>query len=159
MALTLRTLGRLTNRDRLRLVPVPTMNQRLTRAKARFAAQPFLRYAVGRDIPGSWTPCSRVSISSSMRATRPVPGIITSSGANCAPRLLIDLAVGGLAESRPELGPQPEALGLAALLLLRMIHAGRRARMRGRDYPAGGSGSRAVDRGQIDAGVGCWTGR
>ena len=121
VALTLRTLGGLTTAEIAHafLVPVPTMNQRLTRAKTKIrgAAIPYV-------VPSVETIPERLDGVLNVLYLIFNEGYAASAGDDlirrelCAEAIRLALTLVTLLESRPELGPQPEALGLTALLLL-----------------------------------------
>lgn len=127
LALTLRTLGGLTTNEIARafLVPVPTMNQRITRAKNKIkqAGIPF-------EIP----PAQRIP--ERMDAVLHVLYLIFNEGYTategddlirhelCAEALRLSQILVELLDQEKELAPDAEALGLFALMLL---HDSRRA--------------------------------
>jgi RNA polymerase sigma-70 factor (ECF subfamily) len=127
LALTLRTLGGLTTPEIARafLVPIPTMNQRITRAKSKIkqAGIPF-------EIP----PAQRVP--ERLDAVLHVLYLIFNEGYSatagqdlirhelCAEAIRLARIVTDLLDREPGLKPDPEALGLLAMMLL---HDARRA--------------------------------
>lgn len=127
VALTLRLLGGLDTAEIARafLVTVPTMNQRLTRAKAKIRAA---------GIPYVVPPVAAIPerLDSVLRVLYLIfnEGYAASAGDDlirrelCAEAIRLASALVGLLASRPDLGLQPEAMGLLALLLL---HDSRRA--------------------------------
>ena len=127
VALTLRTLGGLDTAEIARafLVPVPTMNQRLTRARTKIRAA---------GIPYAVPPVAAVPdrLDGVLRVLYLIfnEGYAATSGDDlvrrdlCAEAIRLATALIELLRSRPDLGPQPEAMGLLALMLL---HNSRRA--------------------------------
>lgn len=127
VALTLRLLGGLDTAEIARafLVTVPTMNQRLTRAKAKIRAA---------GIPYVVPPVAAIPerLDGVLRVLYLIfnEGYAASAGDDlirrelCAEAIRLASALVGLLASRPDLGLQPEAMGLLALLLL---HDSRRA--------------------------------
>lgn len=127
VALTLRTLGGLDTAAIARafLVPVPTMNQRLTRAKNKIRAA---------HIPYEVPPVSAVPdrLEGVLRTIYLIfnEGYTATSGADLmredlsAEAIRLAKTLVELLNMRPDLGPQPEASGLLALMLL---HDSRRA--------------------------------
>jgi len=121
VALTLRTLGGLDTAEIARafLVPVPTMNQRLTRAKAKIR---------GAGIPYAVPPVSAIPerLDGVLRVLYLIfnEGYAATAGDDhvrrdlCAEAIRLATALVELLASRPDLGPQPEAAGLLALMLL-----------------------------------------
>ena len=156
VALTLRTLGGLDTAEIARafLVAIPTMNQRLTRAKTK------IRVA---GIPYAIPPVEAVPerLDGVLRVLYLIfnEGYAATSGDDllrrdlCAEAIRLAKALIDLLASLPDLGPQPEAMGLLALMLL---HDSRRA---ARTDAGGGivlleDQDRALwDRAEIEAGL------
>lgn len=120
VALTLRTLGGLDTAEIARafLVPVPTMNQRLTRAKAKIRAA-----GIPYGVPTITTIPERLDGVLQVLYLIFNEGYAATAGDNlirrelCAEAIRLASALVDLLDSRPELGPQPEAMGLLALML------------------------------------------
>jgi RNA polymerase sigma-70 factor (ECF subfamily) len=127
VALTLRTLGGLDTAEIARafLVPIPTMNQRLTRAKAKIRAA-----GIPYDVPPVRAISERLHGVLAVLYLIFNEGYAATSGDDlirrelCAEAIRLATALVELLASRPDLGPQPEAMGLLALMLL---HDSRRA--------------------------------
>ena len=127
VALTLRTLGGLSTAEIARafLVTTPAMNQRLTRAKTKIRAAgipydvPPLR-AIGERLDGVLYVLYLIFNE----------GYAATSGDDhvrhdlCAEAIRLTAVLVDLLAARPDLGPQPEAMGLLALMRL---HDSRRA--------------------------------
>ena len=121
VALTLRTLGGLTTTEIAHafLVPVPTMNQRLTRAKAKIRGA-----AIPYAVPSVEAIPERLDGVLNVLYLIFNEGYAASAGDDlirrdlCAEAIRLTVALVALLEPRTELGTQPEALGLAALMLL-----------------------------------------
>lgn len=121
IALTLRTLGGLSTAEIAHafLVPLPTMNQRLTRAKHKIRAA---------GIPFEVPPAHRLP--ERLEAVRHVLYLIFNEGYAahtgdelirlelCAEAIRLARVLVDLLEAGPEAPPDPEALGLLALMLL-----------------------------------------
>lgn len=156
VALTLRTLGGLTTAEIAHafLVPVPTMNQRLTRAKAKIrgAAIPYAVPSV-EDIP------ERLDGVLNVLYLIFNEGYAASAGDDlirrelCAEAIRLALPLVALLESHSDMGPQPEALGLAALLLLHDSRRHARTDEDGELILLEDQDRELWDRQQIDAGV------
>ncbi|MEZ4538376.1 MAG: RNA polymerase sigma factor [Chloroflexota bacterium] len=157
VALTLRTLGGLTTAEIAHafLVPVPTMNQRLTRAKAKIRGA-----AIPYAVPSVEAIPERLDAVLNVLYLIFNEGYAASAGDNlirrelCAEAIRLTLPLVALLESRPELGPQPEALGLAALMLLHDSRRPARTDAEGEIILLEDQDRGLWDRGQIDAGVG-----
>ena len=121
VALTLRLLGGLDTAEIARafLVPVPTMNQRLTRAKAKIRGA-GIPYAVpsASDIPERLDAVLRVLYLIFNEGYAATAGDDHVRRDLCAEAIRLATALVELLASRPDLGPQPEAAGLLALMLL-----------------------------------------
>jgi RNA polymerase sigma-70 factor (ECF subfamily) len=127
LALTLRTLGGLDTAEIARafLVSVPTMNQRITRAKAK------IRHAgIPYDVPPVEAIPERLDSVLHVLYLIFNEGYTATAGDDlirrelCAEAIRLATALVELLASRPDLGQQPEAMGLLALMLL---HDSRRA--------------------------------
>jgi RNA polymerase sigma-70 factor (ECF subfamily) len=127
VALTLRTLGGLGTDEIARafLVSTSTMNQRLTRAKAKIrdAGIPYAVPPVGA-IPERLNGVLAVLYLVFNEGYAATAGDDLIRRELCAEAIRLASALVELLDSRPELGPQPEAAGLLALMLL---HDSRRA--------------------------------
>lgn len=125
VALTLRTLGGLDTAEIARafLVPTPTMNQRLTRAKAKIrgAGIPYRVPAVA-DVPERLDGVLHVLYLIFNEGYAATSGEDHIRHELCAEAIRLTTALIDLL--RAEWGPQPEAMGLLALMLL---HDSRRA--------------------------------
>lgn len=127
VALTLRTLGGLDTAEIARafLVPVPTMNQRLTRAKTKIRAA-----GIPYEVPPARAIPERLDGVLAVLYLIFNEGYAATAGDDlirqelCAEAIRLTSALVELLASRPDLGPQPEAMGLLALMLL---HDSRRA--------------------------------
>jgi len=156
VALTLRTLGGLNTAEIARafLVPTPTMNQRLTRAKAKI-----------RDagIPYGVPPVEAIPerLDGVLHVLYLIfnEGYAASAGDDlirrelCAEAIRLATTLVALLDSRPDLGQQPEALGLAALLLLHDSRRDARADAAGDLVLLEDQDRRLWDQAEIEAGV------
>ena len=130
VALTLRLLGGLDTAEIARafLVSVPAMNQRLTRAKAKIRAAgiPYI-------VPPAEAIPERLDGVLSVLYLIFNEGYAATSGDDhvrydlCVEAIRLALALVELLAARADLGPQPEAMGLLALMMLH--HARRAARL------------------------------
>jgi len=127
VALTLRLMGGLDTAEIARafLAAVPAMNQRLTRAKAKIRAAgiPYVVPAIGA-IPERLDGVLRVLYLIFNEGYAATAGDDLIRRELCAEAIRLASSLIELLASHPGLGPQPEAMGLLALMLL---HDSRRA--------------------------------
>jgi RNA polymerase sigma-70 factor (ECF subfamily) len=130
VALTLRALGGLDTAEIARafLVPVPTMNQRLTRAKAKIRGA-GIPYAVPtvEAIPARLDGVLAVLYLIFNEGYAATAGDDHIRGELCAEAIRLATILVDLLDAHPDLEPQPEAMGLLALMTLH--HARRAARV------------------------------
>jgi RNA polymerase sigma-70 factor (ECF subfamily) len=156
VALTLRTLGGLGTDEIARafLVATPTMNQRLTRAKAKIrdAGIPYAVPPVGA-IPERLNGVLAVLYLIFNEGYAATAGDDLIRHELCAEAIRLASGLVELLDSRPELGPQPEAAGLLALMLLHDSRRAARVDAAGEIVLLEDQDRNLWDRAAIDAGV------
>jgi RNA polymerase sigma-70 factor (ECF subfamily) len=156
VALTLRTLGGLSTAEIARafLVPIPTMNQRLTRAKTKIRAA-----GIPYDVPPVEAIPERLDGVLAVLYLIFNEGYAATAGDDlirrelCAEAIRLASALVELLASRPDLGPQPEAMGLLALMRLHDSRRDARVDAAGNLVLLEDQDRARWDRGQIDAGA------